>query len=65
METQKVKVDANDLKQLIQDVQLLKNVLLSEGELTDWAKQELDNARALPDLEYVSLEEVEKRILAK
>ena len=60
-----IKVDANDSKQLIQDVQILKNVILSEGDLTDWAKEELAKARALPDSEYVSLEEVKKRILAK
>ena len=65
METQMIKVNADDLRQLIQDVRLLKNVLLSEGELTDWAKGELSKARALPDSEYVSLEDVEKRILAK
>ena len=65
METQKIKVDANDLKQLVQDVQLLKNVLLSEGELTNWAKKELAEARKIPDSEMISLKEVEQMILKK
>ena len=58
-----IKVDADDLRQLIQDVQLLKNVLLSEGELTDWAKKELAEARNTPDEEYVSMEEIEREFL--
>ena len=56
METQMIKVDADDLRQLIQDVQLLKNVLLSEGELTDLAKKELAESINTPDEDYVIME---------
>jgi len=63
MKTQTIKVDANDLRQLISNVELIKNVLLSEGELTDWAKKELAEARETPDSEYISMEEIEKEFL--
>lgn len=70
MEMQTVKVDANDLKKLILDVGLMKEILLSgklysdpEGELTDWAKKELARARATPDSELISMEEIEKEFL--
>ena len=51
------------LNKLVEDVELIKNILMSEGELTDWAKQELIEARQRK--EKISHEEVEKRILAK
>lgn len=67
-----VKIDANDLRQLISDVKLMKKILLSgelhsgyEGELSDWAKKELAEARKIPDSENIPLEEVEKMILSK
>ena len=70
METKNVKEE--DIKQLIQDVEMLKEILFynknlqdPEGELTDWAKNELDEARRTPESEYVSLEQVKKRILKK
>ncbi|MFH1521775.1 MAG: hypothetical protein ABIF18_02340 [archaeon] len=72
MENQMIKVDANDLKKLILNVEIMKEILLSgklhcdyEGELTDWAKRELEEARKIPDSENISLEEVEKMILSK
>ena len=72
METQMIKVDANDLKKLIVSVELMKEVLLSrrmypdsEGELTDWAKKELEEARKIPNSENISLEEMEDMILSK
>ena len=37
----------------------------SEGELTDWVKKELAEARQIPDSELISLEEVERMILEK
>ena len=70
MEAQMVKIDANDLRQLILDVKLMKEILLSgklyydyEGELSDWAKEELVKARETPDSEYISMEEIEKEFL--
>jgi len=70
METKSVKEE--DIKQLIQDVAVLKEILFynknlqdPEGELSDWAKKQLKKARETPESEYVSFEEVKKRILDK
>ena len=60
METKLRGISEEELRQLIQDVALIKNILLSEGELTDWAKKELETARKTPESEYVSMEEIEK-----
>ncbi len=60
-----IKALRNDVQQLIVDVSLLKNTLLDEGELSDWAKEELAKARAEPEENYLSSEEVEKLILSK
>ena len=70
METEIISVNANDIRQLIQDVSFIKQSIISENEieeteLTDWAKKELEEARKIPNSENVSLEEVEQRILAK
>lgn len=58
-------ISREELKQLIRDVALIKNILISEGELTDWAKKELEEARKIPDSENTSLEDIEQRILAR
>ena len=62
-----LKVNANDLKRLIQEVQFLKDIVMShkpypdsEGELTDWAKNEL--AKARKDNNYISHEELKKEL---
>ena len=60
MELQTTNVKTEDLAQLKQDIALIKNILFSEGELTDWAKKELAEARATPDSEYISMNEIEK-----
>ena len=39
-----IKAMRNDIKQLTIDVALIKNTLLDEGELSDWAKNELAEA---------------------
>lgn len=49
-----IRVDINIIKQAVDD-----------GELTDWAKRELDEARKAPEDEYVSHKEVKKKILRK
>ena len=61
-----------DLMKLRRDMEIIKKLLMSqrrmedsEGELTDWAKNELKEARKEPDSKYVSLENVKKRILKK
>ena len=60
------------LKKLMEDVALIKEILFfnknikdPEGELSDWAKRELNEAREIPEEEYISLESVKKRILSK
>ena len=60
METKLKGISAEELRQLIQDVALIKNILFSEGELTDWAKKELEKARA--EGETLSHEELKKEI---
>jgi len=45
MEQEKICINEEDIRKLIQDVALIKNILISEGELTDWAKKELMIAR--------------------
>ena len=67
-----IKVNADDFKQLWQDVEMMKSILLSkrpypdpEGELSDWAKKELAEARKIPDSELLSSEEVEQMIIGK
>ena len=63
-----VNVSAEDLKKLIRDVAQIKEMLAEEKgeiELTNWAKEELEEARNRSEKEYVSLENVKKRILSK
>ena len=62
MERNLIKVDANDLIQLRKNVELIKNILIArdeEGELTDWARKELAEARA-DDGNNISLEDLKK-----
>ena len=72
MKTGRMKVDANDVKQLVRDVEMIKAILLShkpfpdpEGELSDWAKRELAESRKPPDSELQSSEEVKQMILSR
>lgn len=64
METE-IKNIKEDIKKLIIDVALIKNAFLNEGELSDWAKQELELARRMPESECISQEEVKELILQK
>ena len=50
----------DNLSQMKRDIELIKNILISEGELTDWAEKELDKARQLPESQYISHGEVKK-----
>ncbi len=45
-----------DITEIKQNIELLKNILLSEGELTEWAKKELENSRGEKEDSYVSLD---------
>ena len=68
-----VNVKSEDLRKLIRDVAQIKEILIAEKkeremeeiELTDWAKSELEEARNRSEKEYVSLENVKKRIFSK
>ena len=40
------------------DITLIKNFLLNETELTDWAKEELKKAREEDESKYTSLDEL-------
>ena len=51
------------LDKLAKDVELIKEILLPEGELTDWAKKELEEARKRKT--KIPHEEVKKIILGK
>ena len=52
METE-IKDIRNDIKKLMVDVALIRNVLLNENELSDWAKKELKTARDEEESEIV------------
>jgi len=54
-----------DLLKMKRELDFIKMILMSEGELTPWAKKALNKARARPESEYVSLEETKKRILSR
>ena len=67
-----LKKTVNKLKANLSELEVIKAFILChkpgpdpEGQLTSWAKKELDEARRIPDSENVSLEEVKKRILRR
>ena len=47
-----------DMVKIQRELELIKRVLLSEGELTDWAKEELQKARKEDESEYIDLEDL-------
>ena len=47
-----------DIKKLMIDVALIKETLLNETELTDWAKEELKRAREENESEYISIDKI-------
>lgn len=51
-----------DLIKLQRDIELIKNILMSEGELTSWAKEELADARVESEDSYTSIEDLKKEI---
>lgn len=63
MEANFTNVKIEDLNQLKNDIELIKNLLLSEGELTDWAKNELATARETADSVFISMEDIENEFL--
>jgi len=63
METASIKPE--DFKKLMGDIELIKNILISEGELSNWAKNELREAREIPDSENISIDALERKIRSK
>ena len=70
METATKGINPEDIKRLMEDVALIKKALYinkkdPEGSLTEWAKKQLKKARETSPLQYISHEEVKKRIFSK
>ena len=68
MESEIKRIDERLIK-LARDIELIKGLLMpkvdEEGELSDWAKNELERSRNTPESEYISFDEVKKRIKNK
>jgi len=47
------------------DIEFIKENFEDDGELSEWAKKEMEEARKRPEKDYVCLEDVKKRIVAK
>lgn len=62
MTTQIVQHMHDDLEVIKRDLAVIKHILSEEGRLTAHARTLLDEARATPEDEYVSQEELEKRV---
>jgi len=52
-----------NIKELRDDMKYLKHMLEEEYELSDWAKNELKEARKTPDSDYINQEDMEKEFL--
>lgn len=53
-----------DLEELKRDVALIKNILVEEGKLTDYARELLEEARNTPKSQFISHDELKKRIFS-
>lgn len=65
-----IQVDADSFNRLLNDVAIIKEFVLSggtesEGEVTEWAKNELVKARKTPDAELIPHKKVKQIILSK
>ena len=47
-----------NIEKLYNEVELIKNILSEERELSEWAKKELERARETPETEYVDLKDI-------
>jgi len=52
-----------DIERMKQDLAVIKHILSEEGRLSSRTRKALVEARATPDAEYVSHDELKKRIL--
>jgi hypothetical protein len=55
----------NRLNKIEIDIQFIKENLEEDGELSEWAKKELEETRKTSEEEYISHEKIKKIILAK
>lgn len=51
-----------DVRKLMSDVSLIKELLFDERELSEWSKQELESARVQSEDDYISIENLKKEI---
>ncbi len=65
MKTVTLNVINSNLKKLYNEVEFIKNILSEEYELSSWAKNELSEARKIPDSKLISHDEAKRRILQK
>lgn len=47
-----------DLIELKRDISVIKHILSEEGQLTEWAKKALQDARSEPEDKYTNLDEL-------
>ena len=47
-----------NIERLYSEVELIKNILSEEYELSEWAKKELKKARETPESEYIDLKDL-------
>ncbi len=70
MEVNYNRARGDEIKQLIRDVALIKEILFfnklikdPEGDLSEWARSELENSRKSSGTDYISIENLKKKIL--
>ena len=59
-------IKREDIEKIKEDLKIIKNFLLRkdpDGELSDWARNALNESRATPESECISHNEVKKRFL--
>lgn len=68
MESEIKRIDERLVK-LSRDIELIKSLLMlkadEEGELSDWAKNEIERARNTPESECISFDEVKDKLRNK
>lgn len=64
MDNEIKKLEGN-MNKIQRDIELIKNILMSEGELSSWAKKELAKARKRPESSYISLEDYKHNLMTK
>jgi hypothetical protein len=58
-----MEINVREFKQLVRDVAVLKNLLLEEGELSEWAKKELKESREISVSHCISQNDLKKELL--